>query len=108
MEFPESFEQALRKYEDKFFQLKNKKLTLTKENFDEVIRANFHFLAFICFYGLIEKLLEPELKESLHKIVQEVYYSKFNKEISLTEMMTPEGYSYNLEDEPLFKTSILY
>ena len=108
MVFPENFDLALRLYENKFFQLKNKKLTLTKENFDEAIRTNFEFLSFISFYSTIEKLLEPELEESLCKIVQEVYYSKFDKEIDLKVMTTPEGYSYNLENEPLFKTSILY
>jgi hypothetical protein len=108
MVFPKNFDLALSLYEDKFLQLKYKKLILTKQNFDEVMRKNFDFLAFICFYTIIKKELKEDLSKTISLIVKESYYDKFDKEISLKEMMTPVAYSYDLSDEPLFKTSILY
>lgn len=108
MEFPDNFDTALIKYEGKFLQIKKKKITLTKENFDEVMRRNFEFISFICFYNIIKDSFAEELEAFLKKLVREAYYAKFDKELTLTEMMTPGSYSYDLSNEPPFKTSILY
>lgn len=110
MVFPKNFEEALLLYENKFLQLNNRKLNLTKENFDQVIRNNkFEYLAFIQFFKYIGKKLKGDLKIIIEKLVNDCYYSKVGtRELSLNFMAKPEGYSHDLSEEPLYKTCILY
>lgn len=109
MIYPDNFEAALEKYKEKYFQIKGRTIRkLTIENFDEVMRNNFEFISFICFYNTIKDSFNKELEAFLNKLVREAYYSKFDKEIDLIVMITGEGYSYDLSGEHPFKTSILY